>query len=152
MGQPIKGQAYEFFMSLTDINDPAFFINNPTLAAGDFKVSVDGGALSNLSTLPAVTPIGSSIVKFNLSAIEMSGDKVVVTGKDAAGEEWGDILAFLDLETGTIQTMLDIIEGDHRESSANLKIFKKGTTEIVLEKDITGSLLSTDITVNTLEP
>lgn len=152
MSEPIKGQPYEFFISLTDINDPQFFIVNPTIAAADFKVSVDGGTFSNLATLPVVTPAASSVVKVNLNATEMSGDKVVVKGNDVAGEQWGDIMAFMDLETGSNQTILDIIEGDHRESSVNLKIFKKGTSTIVLEKDITGSLLRSDITINTLEP
>ena len=54
MAEPIKGQAYEFFVSLTDINDPQFFIVNPTIASGDFKLSVDGGAFGNLATLPVV--------------------------------------------------------------------------------------------------
>jgi len=152
MSEPIKGQAYEFFISLTDINDPQFFIVNPTIAAGDFKLSVDSGALGNLATLPVVAPAGSSSVKVNLSASEMAGDKIVVLGKDAVGEQWGDIAAFIDAPGGSSETVLDIIEGDHRESSVNLKIFKKGTSTIVLEKDITGSFLRSDITINTLEP
>ena len=93
MSQPQKGIAYEFFISLTDIFDPVFFIANPTIAAGDFKVSKDGGALVNLTTLPVVAPALSNVVKVNLSALEMGGDKIVVTGKDALGDEWGDILA-----------------------------------------------------------
>lgn len=152
MAEPIKGQAYEFFVSLTDINDPQFFIVNPTIANGDFKLSVDGGAFGSLATLPVVAPAGSSAVKINLSASEMAGDKMVVEGKDVLGDQWGDIMAFIDAPAGSSETVLDIIEGDHRESSANLKIFKKGTSTIVLEKDITGSLLRTDITINTLEP
>lgn len=152
MSEPVKGQAYEFFVSLTDFNDPQFFIVNPTIEAGDFKRSVDGGGLANLATLPVVSPAGSSSVKVNLNAVEMSGDKVVVIGKDASGEEWGDIFAFLDNPTATAENAMDLLEGDHRETSANLKIFKKGTPEILLEKNITGSLLESDITVNTLEP
>jgi len=134
MPEPVKGEAYEFFISVTDINDPQFFIVNPTIAAGDFKISVDGGAFANLATLPVVTPAGSSLVKINLNVAEMSGDKIVVTGRDAVGEEWGDMYAFIDAPGGTSESVLDIIEGDHRESSVNLKIFKKGTANIVLEK------------------
>lgn len=152
MSQPIKGQAYEFFLSLTDINDPVFFVTNPTIAVGDFKLSVDGGGLGNITTLPVVTPALSSIVKINLSAAEMNGDKIVVVGKDAAGDQWGDILAFLDLESGTVETILDIIEGDHDETSVSLKVFKKGTGTLVLDKVVAGSLLRSDITVTTREP
>ena len=151
MSQPVKGQPYDFFISLTDITDPVFFITNPTIATGDFKVSVDGGGLANLSQLPVVTPALSNVVKVSLSAGEMGGDKIVVVAKDALGDQWGDILAFLDVESGTTQTVLDIIEGDHTESSIRLLVNKKGTTTPVLDKKITGSLLQPDITVNTRE-
>jgi len=151
MAQPQKGIAYEFYLSLTEVNDPVFFITNPTIATGDFKVSVDGGALANLSTLPVVTPASSSVVKINLSSIEMGGDKIVVVGKDLAGEEWGDIMAFLDVETGTLQTVLDILEGDHIETSIRLIINKKDTVTPVLDKKIAGSLLQPDVTVTTVE-
>jgi len=65
---------------------------NPTIAAGDFKVSTDGGALGNLTTIPAVTPAGSAMIKFTLSAAEMNGDNITVVGIDAAGSEWCDLV------------------------------------------------------------
>lgn len=64
---------------------------NPTVAAGDFKVSIDGGALANLGTLPAVSPAGSAIVKFTLSTSEMAGANATVICSDAAGSEWCDL-------------------------------------------------------------
>jgi len=151
MSQPIKGQPYDFYLALTDIEDPVFFVTDPTIAAGDFKVSIDGGGLSNLAVLPSVTPSGSQSLKVSLSALEMSGDKVVVIGNDVAGDEWGDILAFLDLESGTSQTVIDILEGDHIETRDRLIINRKDTTDPVLDKSITGSLLSANVTVKTLE-
>jgi len=62
--------------------------SNPTLAAGDWKVSIDGGAFANLATLPDVDPDSSVQVKVSLSADEMNGDEIMVTAIDAAGTEW----------------------------------------------------------------
>ena len=86
----IKGQAYTFYVSLLSQADKDIFQVNPTLAAGDVKVSIDGGALNNLATLPAVTPAGSKLVKVDLSAAEMNGDQINVVFSDAAGDEWCD--------------------------------------------------------------
>lgn len=151
MPQPQKGVAYEFFVSLTDIFDPLFFITNPTIAAGDFKVSVDGGALANLTTLPVVTPALSSVVKVNLSAIEMFGDKIVVTAKDVVGDQWGDIMAFLDVEEGTTQSVLDLLDGDFEVTKFRSITRKKGTAIILRDKDVSGSRLSVNDTIRTTE-
>lgn len=152
MTQPIKGVAYEFPpVELTDVFDPQFFLVNPTIEAGDFQISKDFGALANLNTLPVVDPPGSSSVKINLSATEMNADKIGVFGKDPT-EEWGDINMSIDVPESDSQSAVDILEGDRIESSVNYKIFKKGTTDILVDKDITGSLLRSDITITTLEP
>jgi len=66
--------------------------SSPTIAAGDFKVSIDGGALANLGTLPVVTPGASKMIKFTLSVAEMTGDNISIIGSDVAGAEWCDFL------------------------------------------------------------
>jgi hypothetical protein len=66
--------------------------SSPTIAAGDFKVSIDGGALANLGTLPVVTPGASKMIKFTLSVAEMTGDNITVVGSDVAGAEWCDFI------------------------------------------------------------
>lgn len=152
MSEPRRGEAYEFFVSLSDIFDPQFFVINPTIAVNDFQVSKDGGSFSNLATLPVVAPALSSSVQINLNISEMTADKIVVKGKDLAGDQWGDIMAFIDAPAGNSETTLDLLEGDKRESSTNQKIFLKGTTTLLLEKNITGSLLQSDVTINTIEP
>jgi len=152
MAEPIKGVAYEFPVTLIDLLDPISFVVNPTIALGDFKIQKDFGGFSNLTNLPVVSPGGSSTVKISLTAAEMTADKILILGVDQVGEQWGDIRAFIDAPAGNFESVLDIIEGDHRESSTNLKIFKKGTGTILLEKDIAGSLLQTDIVVTTTEP
>jgi hypothetical protein len=89
---PIKNSAFTFFASLISQADTDIFQVNPTLAAGDAKVSIDGGALNNLATLPVVTPAGSKIVKVDLSAAEMNGDEIIVIFSDVAGAEWQDVI------------------------------------------------------------
>jgi hypothetical protein len=80
-----------FYMGLVS-QSTGQFQANPTLAAGDVKVSKDGGALANLSTLPAVTPAGSKMVKVTLSGTEMTADNVTLVFSDAAGAEWDDCI------------------------------------------------------------
>jgi len=80
-----KNAAFSFYTSLVAQAAPASFQGNPTLATGDVKVSKDGGAFANVTTLPTVTPAGSKSVKVQLSATEMNADEVVVMFSDAAG-------------------------------------------------------------------
>lgn len=87
---PVRGEAFIFYLSLVSQTDTKTYQSNPTLAAGDVKVSKDGGALANLATLPAVTPASGKLVKVSLSADEMTADNVVVIFSDAAGAEWCD--------------------------------------------------------------
>lgn len=88
-GIPKSGVAYIFYGCLVSQADTKLFKSAPTLAAGDFKVSIDGGAFANLATLPTNTP-GTYAVKFSLSAGEMTGDNILVVASDAAGAEWCD--------------------------------------------------------------
>ena len=89
---PKKNAAFIFYAGLPSVASTSIFQSSATIAAGDFKVSIDGGALNNLATLPVVTPGSSKMVKFSLSADEMNGDNITVVGSDAAGGEWKDIL------------------------------------------------------------
>lgn len=88
---PQKGEDFIFYIALNDEATPGSFKANPTIAAGDFKVSKDGGAFANLATLPDVDPNSGVAVKISLSATEMDADNVVVTGIDqTATKEWSD--------------------------------------------------------------
>jgi len=89
---PIKGLPYTFYVALRSQADSTLFQANPTLAAGDVKVSIDGGALANLATLPTVTPAGGKLVKVVLDGTEMNGEDVSVVFSDAAGAEWMDLV------------------------------------------------------------
>ena len=87
---PVKGQDFVFRLALIDAQIGGFKAN-PTIAAGDFKVSKDGGALANLATLPSVEPAGSIWVKIELSSTEMTADTVAIQAIDqTATKEWSD--------------------------------------------------------------
>jgi hypothetical protein len=152
MALPKKGVAYEYFLSLVDALDAESFKAAPTIAAGDFQISKDGGAFANLATLPVVEPAGSIGVKISLSAEEMNADKVMLQGIDQAGNEWFDVMVFIDIPTTNAETAGDLLEGDHFESSTKVQIFKKGTSTVLLEKDIGGSLLTPGVNITTNEP
>jgi hypothetical protein len=80
-------------VSLEDYANPGNFKSNPTLAAGDVKVSKDGGALANLNTLPSVAPASSVLVTLLLSATEMTADMVSVVFIDQTNpKEWADLV------------------------------------------------------------
>lgn len=115
-----KNTEYIFYISLVS-QSTGQFQSNPTLAAGDFKVSKDGGALANLTTLPAVTPAASKAVKVTLSSTEMNADNVVVIGSDAAGAEWDDV--FINIQTATQQI-------DDLATSAALATVQSDTNDI----------------------
>ena len=102
---PKKNTEYIFYIGLPSQANGNIFQSNPTIAAGDFKVSTDGGALANLSTLPAVTPSSSKMVKVTVSASEMNGDNVTIVGSDAAGGEWKDVIVNIQ----TVATQIDEI-------------------------------------------
>lgn len=89
---PKRATAYITYIGLVDQADTKKLKANPTIDAGDFKVSIDGGAFANLATLPTVTPASGTAVKISLSSGEMTGDNIIVTAIDAAGAEWCDQL------------------------------------------------------------
>lgn len=89
---PKRATAYKFYVGLTDQANTKLLKANPTLAAGDVKVSKDGGAFANLTTLPSANPASGAAIMVDLSGTEMTADNVVVQFIDAAGAEWCDQL------------------------------------------------------------
>lgn len=89
---PVKGEDFIIYISVEDYANPGRIKTNPTIAAGDFKVSIDGGALANLATLPTVTPASGPLVKITLSTSEMNGDSIAVVCADQTSPpEWSDL-------------------------------------------------------------
>ena len=97
---PIKAQDFIIRLSLADMAIPGAFKSSPTIAAGDFKVDLDGGGLTNLNTLPSVDPAASVLVKLTLSSTEMNGDVVTMVAIDQTSpKEWADFV--LSIPTST---------------------------------------------------
>lgn len=91
---PKRATAYTTYIALTSQANTNIWQTSVTIAAGDVKVSKDGGAEANITTLP--TEIGTSgILSVPLSATEMTADTVTVRFHDAAGAEWCDALIVL---------------------------------------------------------
>lgn len=90
---PVKNEDFLLRIALEDVSNPGSFKSNPTIVAGDFKVSIDGGALTNLTTLPSVSPAGSVLVLISLSAAEMNGDSISIVAIDQTSpKEWADFV------------------------------------------------------------
>jgi hypothetical protein len=90
---PKKNEDFIIRVSLEDYNVPGRFKNNPTIAAGDFKIDKDGGGLANLATLPAVDPSNTKLVKITLSNTEMNADVVTIICSDQTDPpEWSDLV------------------------------------------------------------
>jgi hypothetical protein len=88
---PTKGEDFKIRVQLRDMNVAGSFKAAPTIATGDFKVDIDGGGLTNLATLPTVSPAGSTWVVITLSASEMNGDVIAVQAIDqTVPKEWAD--------------------------------------------------------------
>lgn len=90
---PKKNEDFLIRISLYDMAVAGAFKANPTLSTGDFKVAIDGAGLTNLGTLPSVSPAGSVLVLITLSAAEMNGDVISIVGIDQTSpKEWSDFV------------------------------------------------------------
>lgn len=99
---PKRGVAYTFSRGLYDATQAGHFRVNPTIAAGDFRISKDGGAFVNLATLPVVSPVGSPLVVFQLTAAEMTATRLTILGVDQSGSEWTEFMEHVEPEVVTV--------------------------------------------------
>ena len=90
---PKKNEDFKIRISLEDYVNPGNFKSSATIAAGDFKVDIDGAGFNNLSPLPSVSPAAGVSVLITLSSSEMNGDVITITGIDqTAPKEWSDFM------------------------------------------------------------
>jgi hypothetical protein len=88
---PVKGEDFEFSISVEDMSNPGSFKANPTIASGDFQISKDGGAFANLTNLPTVAPAAGVAIEVVLTTTEMNADNVFVRWIDQTSpKEWAD--------------------------------------------------------------
>lgn len=98
---PKRGVAFKMYVGLVDQSNTKLLKANPTIAAGDFQISKDGGAFTNLTTLPSANPASGRAVMIDLSASEMTADNIVIQCVDASGAEWCDQM--INLQTTASQ-------------------------------------------------
>ena len=152
MSDPISGVAFTSYLTLVDITDPRFFLTDPPIVAGDFNISKDGGALANLTNLPAADPSGSALVKIDLTSAEMTGENISIVAIDQSADAWESLSVLIDTQaSGNSDSIYDILVGDHTETKNNVVIKKRGTATVLLAKDISGSLLAEGVTINTTD-
>ena len=90
---PKKNEDFLIRVALEDASGTGGFKSSPTIAAGDFKVDKDGGGLTNLATLPSVSPASTVLVLITLSATEMNADVVTLVCIDQTSpKEWADLV------------------------------------------------------------
>lgn len=110
-----------------------------TPAAGDVKVSIDGGAAANIGTLPTAVAMGNSAIwKFVFTNSELTGKKINVTVSDSATkavddtgfsiETFGNASAMIvfDLSTATQSVNVSQLSGD-TTAADNAEAFFDGT-------------------------
>ena len=95
------GAEYILYVGLESVATAGAFQANPTLASGDVKISKDGGSLTNLATLPTVTPASGKMVKVTVSATEMQSENATIVFSDASGGEWKDLI--INIQTAARQ-------------------------------------------------
>jgi len=84
-----RNQAAVFSVAFEDPADPDTLFPNPPLAAGDIRISINGGAFANPATPAAVLPAAGPAVVITLSAAEMNGENIVILCEDQdAPEIW----------------------------------------------------------------
>lgn len=147
---PKKNVAFTFYVFLTSQADIKLFQTNPTLAAGDVKVSIDGGAFANLTTLPDVNPAGGRAVRVQMSQAEMNGDNIIIQFVDAAGAEWCDLGIVINTSTQQISELVlssslsdplaDSIPADGTRPSMLQAAY--GIYQFLMEKSLSGTTLT----------
>lgn len=129
-----KGDEFVFGLCLT-ARDGSGIQSNPTLAAGDVRISKDGGAFANLATLPTVNPTSDVRVEVTLSATEMDADNIMVVFSDASGGQWGD-------DWVQIQT----VSANFDDIAFALNTVSTNVSTILTQLSISATLLSSIIT------
>lgn len=153
---PQKNVEYIFYVGLVSQADTKLLQNNPTLAAGDVLVSTDGGATSNLDTIPAVTPASSDMVKVTVSTTEMNGDNIIIVFSDAAGSEWCDLI--INIQTSAqsldaIDTVVDGIQTDLSNATDGLGALKAliDTIDGIVDDILTDTGTTLDALITTID-
>jgi hypothetical protein len=136
MPEPQRNRAFTCTVSLVATATGALLVN-PPLAAGDFRVSKDGAAFANLTTLPVVAPAGSVCVQLALSAPEMDAARVVVHGLDPDGV-WESVM--IEIQTtvtlGGDARILLSTDSQPMLTTNTIQLAGNATSPVVLDRSV----------------
>lgn len=132
-----------------------------TPAAGDVKVSIDGGAAANIGTLPTAISMGNTAMwDFTIASGEVTGKKIAITVSDSATkvvedqmfviETYGNASAeyVVDWTDGT-RMGLTALPNANASASGGLLTFGTSTGQINPSSGkVPATLASTDVTGN----
>lgn len=113
MCEDVYGEAQSFYIVLWKDGLP---VSNPTIAAGDFQISIDGGVFVDLDSDPVVDPTNSISVRIDLTAAEKTGDQIMVfwSDPDNTWEPNGLVITTCTEDTGgdTYQAKVELFDDD----------------------------------------
>lgn len=143
---PKRNEGLTLFVSLPSATVTSEYQTNPTLGVGDARVSIDGGALNNLTALPTVFPAGSSVIRIQLTAAEMDGDTIVIQMSDQTNpKEWADVNIIIQTAAYSIDDIGDIVDSIDTSTVAG-QVWSSGTrTLTALDEDDTSIDLDSNI-------
>ena len=140
-----KNATYIFYTGLAQLADPRLLYTNPTIVAGDVKVSIDGGALNNLGTLPTVVPASSNMVKVTLANTEMNGDNITVVFHQAAQTQWGDLIVEIQTATNQLDDLATTLGTISGHLTADYGAIEKTNIDLLSDGTVGLAALQADI-------
>jgi hypothetical protein len=143
-----KNEAVTLYVTLADPTNADIRVTNPPLAAGDARVSGDGGTFTNLATLPVVAPAGDVGVRIVLSASEMNFDNVLVVLADQTGPEVWSALT-ISIHTYAVDQD-DLVRSTVPANALDVAATGEAGVDLSNIKQATGSTTLTNITVPTV--
>ena len=101
---------YVFYVGLVSQTNTKLLQANPTLAAGDVKITKNDGAPVNLASIPVVDVDFTKRVKVVLSQAETNADNITIIFSDAAGTEWCDQIVNIQTSAQTLDGVVAVID------------------------------------------
>jgi hypothetical protein len=151
---PPRNTPYSTTIALTSRSNPNEFIVDPSISAGDVKVSIDYGDDADIDTLPVVVQAGKSNIQVSLTADEMDGVNIAVMFKDSSAL-WADFLLNIETTDGdrlnsvfSAVAAAQIIRVDDPITPGQLSLYKGESRDAVIVSTLVWQITTvTDITV-----